>query len=238
MDTSLYGSIRALNDTARAVREIIKIVKTHIGEYKTSARTSDFSGWLLCDGRSLSRAGYPDLYDIIGTSFGSIDSESFSLPDFRGRVMGSLGQGIGLTDRALGHACGEETHVLGVLEMPQHLHTGATQGAGSHNHSGSTGTGGIHSHSTNATGGSVGLAVADGTNTVTSTDPSPGELDVWTTPRALEVANAGDHGHFINNDGIHGHSFTTDSAGNGLAHNMMQPTLFAGNIFMLAKFVI
>ena len=29
----------------------------------------------------------------------------------------------------------------------------------------------------------------------------------------------------------------TDSVGDGLAHNMMQPTLFAGNVFMLARFV-
>ena len=222
MDSSVCGmcaSMSALkystNHTREIVREFILNATLHVGEYKASARSADFNGWLLCDGRSLVRSAYPDLFDAIGTAFGSADGLSFNIPDLRGRVMGVVGHGAGLTDRALGAACGEESHALAVSEVPGHTHEGTT------------GTGGAHTHTTNAVGGSVGLAVADGTNTVVNTDPSVGELDVWTTPAALSIDAAA----------AHTHAFTTGSTGGGLAHNTMQPTLFAGNVFVLASFV-
>lgn len=43
-------------------------------------------GWLLCNGASLLRASYPDLFDIIGTAYGSADGTHFTLPDMRGRM--------------------------------------------------------------------------------------------------------------------------------------------------------
>lgn len=45
------------------------------------------TGWLLCDGSAVSRTTYADLFDVIGTTFGSGDgSTTFNLPDLRGRV--------------------------------------------------------------------------------------------------------------------------------------------------------
>jgi len=45
------------------------------------------SGYLLCDGREVQIGQYPDLYDIIGDSYGitSIGFQTFKLPDLRGR---------------------------------------------------------------------------------------------------------------------------------------------------------
>lgn len=45
------------------------------------------AGWLLCDGTSLSRTTYANLFDAIGTAHGSVDANSFSLPDLRGRFL-------------------------------------------------------------------------------------------------------------------------------------------------------
>jgi Phage Tail Collar Domain len=42
-------------------------------------------GWLLCDGRAVSRLQYPDLFATIGVSHGQGDSVlTFNLPDYRG----------------------------------------------------------------------------------------------------------------------------------------------------------
>jgi microcystin-dependent protein len=39
-------------------------------------------GWVFCDGRALSRKGYPQLFAAIGTTFGAGDrSETFNVPD-------------------------------------------------------------------------------------------------------------------------------------------------------------
>ncbi len=95
----------------------------HVGDIKMSVYNNDFYGWLKCDGRSLSRATYASLFAVIGTSFGSANGSSFNLPDCRGRVLGTLGQGSGLTNRALGASVGAETHTLTTGEMPSHSHT-------------------------------------------------------------------------------------------------------------------
>jgi len=42
------------------------------------------SGWILCDGRSISRSSYARLYDAIGTNWGTSDALSFRVPDLRG----------------------------------------------------------------------------------------------------------------------------------------------------------
>lgn len=96
---------------------------THVGDVKMSVYNSDFYGWLKCDGRSLSRTTYAALFAVIGTSFGSVDGSSFSLPDCRGRVLGTVGAGAGLTNRSLGASVGAETHTLTVSEIPSHTHT-------------------------------------------------------------------------------------------------------------------
>lgn len=88
--------------------------------------------WLLCDGVSLLRADYPDLYAIIGTTYGAVDGSHFSLPDLRGRVALSAGTGSGLSSYSLGATGGEETHTLTTAESPVHSHsdTGHTHSEG------------------------------------------------------------------------------------------------------------
>jgi microcystin-dependent protein len=78
--------------------------------------------WLLCDGASLLRSVYPDLFSVIGVVYGSVDISHFSLPDLRSRVALGAGQGSGLSNYALGAAQGEETHTLITSEIPSHSH--------------------------------------------------------------------------------------------------------------------
>lgn len=94
-----------------------------IGEIITFASdVSPNTNWLSCDGNSLLRTDYPDLFTVIGTTFGAVDGTHFSLPDLQGRVPIGDGTGSGLTPRALGDSFGEETHVLTTSELAAHSH--------------------------------------------------------------------------------------------------------------------
>ncbi|NDC95048.1 hypothetical protein EB118_13730 [bacterium] len=94
-----------------------------VGDIKHSVRNTDHMGWLVCDGRSLSRDDYPELFAVIGTAFGNSSGTTFNLPNCSGRVIGTVGTGAGLSARALGDKVGAETHTLTVGEMPSHSHT-------------------------------------------------------------------------------------------------------------------
>jgi microcystin-dependent protein len=93
-----------------------------IGVFKFSVRISDHLGWLLCDGRLLNKNEYPLLFDVMGYSFGG-SGDFFQLPDPRSRMVGAVGQGLGLTNRTIGQNVGAETHTLTIDEMPAHSHT-------------------------------------------------------------------------------------------------------------------
>lgn len=57
---------------------------TPLGTINAFGGTTAPEGWLLCQGQALSRTDYKDLFDVIGTNFGSGDgSTTFNLPDMR-----------------------------------------------------------------------------------------------------------------------------------------------------------
>ena len=72
---SLANRVTDLNH--RQFPQYERLQALQVGDYKLSVRSSDVNGWLVCDGRSLSRAEYPELFDIIGTDFGSANVNSF-----------------------------------------------------------------------------------------------------------------------------------------------------------------
>lgn len=210
----IYGNVKVYKESKN---DWVFLRPLNIGDVKYSVQATDHEGWVLCDGRSLSRSEYSDLFSIVGESFGTPDdSETFKLPNAKGRVLGGIGQGPTLTDRTLGDLEGSETKTLTLNELPVHSHTGTTAVAGSH----------THTHNAQGGQGNLGLAVADGSNTTVDTDSSLGELNTWTTPSALVIDSSGSHSH----------SFTTGNTGLGQAFNIMQPTLFIGNVFIFANY--
>lgn len=78
---------------------------------------------LVCDGSQVDQSDYSELYDLIGSTYGSADAGYFRLPDLRSRVPIGTGQGSGLSHYDLADTGGEETHQLTVSEMPSHDHT-------------------------------------------------------------------------------------------------------------------
>lgn len=101
------------------------------------------TGWLLCDGTSKTSAAYPDLFAVIGYTYGG-SAGTFYLPDMRGRVPMGAGTGTGggiaggpsaapaggvaLTPRALGAYDGDE-------RLHAHSHV-ATESAHTHSPNG------------------------------------------------------------------------------------------------------
>lgn len=92
--------------------------------FPTAANVAtDPPGFLLCDGRAVSRTTYADLFAAIGTEWGNGDgSTTFNLPDLRGRAPIGAGTGSGLTARSVGQSGGAETHTLTIGQMPTHGH--------------------------------------------------------------------------------------------------------------------
>ncbi len=80
-------------------------------------------GFLLCDGRAVSRVVYSQLYAAIGNTFGAGDgTSSFNLPNMRGRV--PVGQDSAQDEFATkGQVGGAKSHVLSISEMPPHNHS-------------------------------------------------------------------------------------------------------------------
>ena len=82
------------------------------------------TGYLLCNGATVSRTTYASLFAIIGTTYGSGDgSTTFAVPDLRSKMIVGVGQGSGLTNRTLASSGGIETKTLAISEMPSHNHS-------------------------------------------------------------------------------------------------------------------
>lgn len=88
-----------------------------------STGSTDPTGFLICDGRAVSRTTYATLFEAIGTTWGAGNgTTTFNIPDLRGRVLINHGQGSGLTNRNVGAQGGAEEHTLATSEMPLHGH--------------------------------------------------------------------------------------------------------------------
>lgn len=159
--------------------------------------------FVVAAGQSVSRTGtYANLFAVIGTTYGSADSNSFNLPDLRGRSIFGLDNmggsaasrvtysGSGISGSALGSVGGSElmqshTHVLSWND-PGHSHNTSTpSGAPSFGLSGSSGaTGGV---TTNYGGAfaAVGNTVYANTTGVTATIVAAGSGTAQNMPPAM-----------------------------------------------------
>ncbi|UZK69002.1 tail fiber protein [Sphingomonas sp. S1-29] len=94
-----------------------------VGEIRLFAGTFAPAGWVLCDGRLLSIAAYDVLYTLLGTAYGGDGVNTFAVPDLRGRVPVSQGQGIGLSNYILGEAIGSQEVTILPINMAPHTHS-------------------------------------------------------------------------------------------------------------------
>lgn len=121
-----------IDDTMEALANAVEALVDQItpaGSIIATARATAPTGWAICNGTSVLRAGtYANLFTAIGTAFGAVDGTHFNLPDLRGRVpVGTDPTGLRIAAGAtLGTAIGEEKHTLTIAELPSHSHGLAT----------------------------------------------------------------------------------------------------------------
>ncbi len=167
-----------LNQEVRDNTNYLKEHEVPTGALIMFAAAAAPAGYLLCDGSSVSRAGYAALFAVIGTTYGSVDGTHFTLPDMRSRVPIGSGAGSGLTARTLGSSGGDEEVTLTTVELPAHDHD-----VGAHIHDLKSFTYDVPTTSSptfpmiNQSGGSVGTITTEGasgaTNTSTEGDGDP-----------------------------------------------------------------
>lgn len=83
------------------------------------------AGWLLCDGGTVSRSLYPELFAALGNGakWGAGDgTTTFHLPRLMGRTLVGAGADTGMTTRTVGEIGGAETVALNVENHAPHNH--------------------------------------------------------------------------------------------------------------------
>lgn len=93
--------------------------ESFLGEIKYFAGSFMPKGWAACDGSFQSVTVNPQLFSVIGTTYGGDGVVSFALPDLRGRVVIGTGNG---TLNGLGTKSGSEVVSLTSAMIPSHTH--------------------------------------------------------------------------------------------------------------------
>lgn len=122
-------------------------IATPTGAVVPYAGTTPPAGWIICDGRAVSRTTYAALFSVLGTTFGAGDgTTTFNVPNLSGRVpvgTGTAAGAAGATAHTLAQLGGEETHTMTATEMPVHNHTHGDNG-NTHTWSWGGGNGTVH----------------------------------------------------------------------------------------------
>jgi microcystin-dependent protein len=196
------------------------------------------SGWLICDGRNVSRTTYSKLFAVIGVYWGSGDgSTTFRLPNTAGRSL--LGPGTVTDQGGLAYTFGF-TQMQGFVYSPitqtnlpaynlvtdsqgSHNHTAATAGGGAHGHT--MDQQGVHTHGNFTANNNVdhthsGITDAQGVHThgYIQTQHNPGEWVAGSsaaqiTITAQQTDPAGSHTHNVSVGGAstaHSHQIYAD----------------------------
>lgn len=162
------------------------------------------TAWMLADGTAVSRTAYSELFNLIGTLYGSGDgSTTFNLPNLKGRVPVGLDSAQAAFDTR-GETGGSATHTLSTAEIPSHSHADTATWSQTgfptildtgHAHHANTGYTGSHNHS----------------NTVESTSATGEAHSHGTTGTAGNPDGSNTTGLDYDNETVHYHDFNTDS---------------------------
>lgn len=83
------------------------MAQPYLGEIRLFGSPNAPAGWAPCDGRTLDIRSYPDLFALLGETYGRTRT-TFNLPDLRGRAM----LGVSGSAHPLGQAGGQESVAL------------------------------------------------------------------------------------------------------------------------------
>jgi microcystin-dependent protein len=164
-----------------------------IGPWSTDTAPT---GWLLCDGRPVSRVTYRQLFKVIGSTYGVGDGVlTFNLPDLRGRFpLGKAATGTGST---LGATGGSLDHTHEIAADGSHNHGGVTTGDADHDH--------LIDNDQSTTAGGSSVEVMAGTG---ASAAEAGHQHVVFAATFVD----GDHTHTIETQANHNHDGETGDA--------------------------
>jgi microcystin-dependent protein len=128
-----------------------------VGSILPYVGTTAPTGFLICNGASVSRTTYAALFAICSTRFGTVNGTSFNIPDFRGAFLRGWDNGAGIdpdaasrTATSFGGATGDSIGTEQADAFAEHDH-----GGGAHTHN-------ISAEAADETGNG---AITGGTNT-------------------------------------------------------------------------
>lgn len=81
-------------------------------------------GYLKCDGSSLLREDYADLFEKIGTTYGAVDDYHFNIPDYQGVFLRGFGGNAASLGTRQGYAIQSHAHT----SYPKRLTSGSYNG--------------------------------------------------------------------------------------------------------------
>ena len=185
----VVGDINAVID---AIEQALADAQTAlVGEIAMWPLPNPPAGWVVINGRLLSRTTYVDLFNVLGTAYGAGDGvTTFGLPDATDVVIMGASPAAGVGGRG-----GRDSFTLATTNLPSHNHTA------NHNHSVNQTTRGAHSHVLSLTsGGTPGQYPERGGKS----------SDVKTTGRNSISGTDGNHNHSVS---VNSASVTTSSSG-------------------------
>jgi len=173
------------------------------------------TGYLLCNGQSLSTTGYSNLYSVIGYTFGGAVG-NFNVPNYQNYM--PIGAG---NSYSLGNTGGSSTTALAIGNMPNHNHTLGSVSASSSFSNGATSSAGSHQHTvygyTNGVGGGGDSQYSLLTNSNSSPAPNNNKSN------GTDVQ--GSHSHSVTGSVSTSISGSTDSSGSGSSFSTISPYL-------------
>ncbi|MBV8255975.1 MAG: tail fiber protein [Chitinophaga sp.] len=95
----------------------------YIGALLLFAGDFAIRNFALCFGQLMSIQQNTALFAILGNTYGGNGTNTFGLPDLRGRMPIGTSQGPGLSNIVLGQLSGAENCTLTINNLPTHTHT-------------------------------------------------------------------------------------------------------------------
>lgn len=86
-------------------------------------------GWCYCDGRLLPIAQYSAVFSLVGTTYGGNGTQTFGIPDLRGRFPNGQGNSNYGQSYAMGEMAGTPSTTILITNMPAHNHPLMAQAA-------------------------------------------------------------------------------------------------------------
>ncbi|MEJ0026242.1 MAG: tail fiber protein [Rhizomicrobium sp.] len=94
----------------------------YLGEIRMFAGNFAPRNNAYCSGQILGIQQNTALFSLLGTYYGGNGQTTFALPDLRGRIPVSMGQGPGLSNYTIGEQTGTESVTITTNTTPMHTH--------------------------------------------------------------------------------------------------------------------